>query len=305
MKHLTLLLCLLLHIQAFAQPPRKLKQDARFELKIETQSLVLTPSPIDSAAKYPLVVFLPFTGGSAKNYYETYLYQASGNEGGMGAGQIQIDFSRLVDSLKRMPTDEEVNSYILQEIQRNATRKDPGENDRFNVYLQGLFGEEVKKKAFIALIPGGVGSTNDHSWEGFEACIYRYENKILQDIDSLSKIYNIDHSKIILAGFSLGGDLGWAISQRYPEKFRGALVNGSRCGYSEKGMMLRQAKKGVKYYIAMGELEPETRMKGAKAAVAALNKAAIKNKFATTPAVDHQTATFEQFKEALNFLLFE
>lgn len=150
-----------------------------------------------------------------------------------------------------------------------------------------------------------MGSTKDHSWEGFEACVYRYENKILQDIDSLSKIYNIDHSKIILAGFSLGGDLGWAISQRYPEKFRGALVNGSRCGYAEKGMMQRQAKKGVRYYIAMGELESESRMKGAKAAVAALGKAGIAHKFATTPAVEHETATFEQFREALNFLLFE
>lgn len=212
----------------------------------------------------------------------------------------------LTDSLKRPPTEDEINRYIfLEELKLNAGRKTPTENESFNFFQQILFGEDVKNKAFIALIPDGTGSTNDHSWEGFEACIFRYENKILKDIDSLSQTYNIDQSKIILAGFSLGGDLSWAISQRYPEKFKGAIVSGSRCGYAEKGMMQRQAKQGVRYYITMGEYESATRMTGAKAANTLLNNNGIKNKFNTIPYAEHEPATLEQFKEALNFLLFE
>lgn len=305
MRTFAMVLCLLLHLQAFAQSPRKLKQDTRFELKIEKPSMVLTPSPLDSSTKYPLVVFLPFTGGSADDYYKSYLFQSFNELGDMGIRKTNIDLNVLIDSLKRIPTEDEVNAYISHMMEQQAQQEEPAEKENFDVFQQVLFGNDAKKKAFIALIPEGAGSTNDHSWEGFEACIFRYENKIIQDIDSLSKIYNIDQSKIILAGFSLGGDLSWAISQRYPEKFKGAIVSGSRCGYAEKGMMQRQAKQAVKYYIAMGESESDVRMKGAKSAVTLLDKAGIKNKFTTIPNAVHEAATFEQFREALNFILFE
>jgi predicted esterase len=307
MKNLIFALCLLLQaqVQVWAQAPRKLQQDARFELKIEEPSVVITPALLDHSVKYPLVVFLPYTGGSAKDFYNIYNFQAN-EGGGMGYREFEVDLARLADSLKRMPTEDEVNRYaFLQELALNADRKEPTQNEEFTHFLSSVFGEEAKNKGFIALIPSGSGSTKDHSWEGFEACIFRYENRILKDIDSLTQKYNIDQSKIILAGFSLGGDLGWAISQRYPEKFKGAILSGTRCGYAEKGMMQRQAKQGAKYYISMGELESAARMTGAKGAMTLLNTAGIKHKFATIPQAEHEPATFEQFKEALNFILFE
>jgi hypothetical protein len=306
MKNFTLLLCLILHLQVFAQSPRKLTQDTRFSLKIETESVVVTPSKLDNNFKYPLVIFLPFTGGSARDYYDSYLTQALGERGGMGYREVEIDINILIDSLKRNPTDAELNEYIDSEEQKKlANRKEPSESENFDFFLQSLFGEDAQKKSFITLIPDGYGSTNDHSWEGFEACIFRYENKILSDIEVISQKYNIDKSKIILVGYSLGGDLSWAISQRYPEKFKGAIISGSRCGYAEKGMMQRQAKQGVKYYIAMGEYETETRMKGAKYAITLLNNTGIKNQFKTISSVEHEATTYEQLKEALNFILFE
>jgi predicted esterase len=294
------------HFQIFAQAPRKLTQDARFSLKIENESKVLVPTTLDNAVKYPLVIFLPYTGGSGQDYYDMYLNSALSEKGGMGYREVEIDINVLIDSLKRTPTEDELNRYIfLEELKNSANKKEPSDSENFTLLLQSLFGEDAQKKAFIALIPDGTGSTNDHSWEGFEACIFRYENKILADIEAISQKYTIDKSKIILAGFSLGGDVSWAISQRYPEKFKGAIISGSRCGYAEKGMMQRQAKQGVKYYIAMGEYETETRMKGAKYAITLLNNAGIKNQFKTIQYGEHEATNFEQFKEALNFILFE
>lgn len=89
MKILTITLCILVNIQALAQSPRKLKQDSRFELKIDKQSLVLTPSTMDDSQKYPLVIFLPYTGGTAKDYYDTYLSHASSEQGGMGIEKLR------------------------------------------------------------------------------------------------------------------------------------------------------------------------------------------------------------------------
>ena len=147
----------------------------------------------------------------------------------------------------------------------------------FAALLKAYFGNEMDKKSFILMLPDGAGSTADHDWKGFSASIYRYENRIFTDIETYSKKYSIDPDKIILFGYSLGADMAWAITNRYPEKFKGAILSGSRCSYSEKGMIQRLAKKNARFYITMGDQEQDARMKGAKAAITILNNAKIKN----------------------------
>ena len=171
--------------------------------------------------------------------------------------------------------------------------------------LKAYFGNEMDKKSFILMLPDEAGSTADHDWKGFSASVYRYENRIITDIETYSKKYSIDPNKIILVGYSLGGDMGWAIANRYPEKFKGAILSGTRCSYSEKGMIQRLAKNNVRFYIAMGEQDQDARIKGAKSAITILNNANIKNIFKTIPGQGHVTATYDQLKEGLNFVLFE
>lgn len=288
-----LFLCFMIAVAAaYGQLPRKLTQTPGYQLTLDEPSVLKVPPGYDAKKKYPLVVFLPFTGGTADMFFNEYI----------GYGKEVLHMYELMDSLKRMPTEQESAAYkkILDKSRADWTE---GTWDIASM-IKTVYKSLKFDKAFFALVPTGAGSTKDHSWQGFEACIYRYENKILNDIKTYSKQYSIDTTRIILAGYSLGGDLSWAISQRYPEKFRGAIVNGSSCSYAEKGMMARQAKQGARIYFALGESELARRTTGTLNAKALLDKAGIKNKLSRMRG-EHVTATREQFREALDFLLFE
>lgn len=314
MKSLFTSLLLLSFSFAFAQAPRELKQDPKFQLEIDLPSQVLLPENYDASKKYPVVVFMPFTGGSGYDLFNGYAFQSNvrPSSGGMMQGEmIQVDLSYLIDSLQRMPTNKEVEAYMdklmaAQEPPKaeESEEKSEGTDPMLAGLIEGLFGKNSKKD-FIAMIPHEAGSTKDHSWEGFEACIHRYENRILKDLEELGAQYSFDKDRVVLIGFSLGGDLSWAISQRYPEKFKGAIVMGSRCGYAEKGMLARQAKSNFKSYIGIGEFEKEVRLKGSKYAQTLLNKEGVANKLQIIKGEEHSPVTFDQLKEAFNFVLFD
>lgn len=313
MKTILLIATFLIYIAIQAQDPRKLHLEEGANIEIKVKSKLVLPPGYDPQIEYPLVVFMPFTGGSGTDMLSNYAYQ-SGNYSGnsMGGGYMEFNLSPLIDSLKRMPTDKEVNDYmdkLIKEKQNSTKKEETGskseEEKYLEAFLKGLFGNEMSNKSFMALLPDGIGSTADHNWKGFSACIHRYETRILNDIESYSTNYKIDKNKIILIGYSLGGDLSWAITNRYPEKFKGAIISGSRCGYSEKGMINRLAKKNAKYFIAMGEHESDARMKGAKYAQTRLNNAKIANKFELIKEAGHDPTSYTQLKDAFNFVLFE
>jgi len=249
MVRLLLLILLFADVSAIAQSPRKLSQDTAFQLVVKEQSTILLPGNYDSTKKYPLLIFLPFTGGTASDY---------------------------VMMLASNPDD--LTNYLYSST-------------------------EHAQKSFIILCPGDAGSVTDHSWKGFEACISRYEKRIIEDMASLKTKYGIDTNNVVLCGYSLGGDLSWTISQRYPEKFKGAVISGSRCSYSEKGMMARQAKKGFKYYFAMGKQESADRVNGMNNSIKLLNQAGVSYK---NVQIDGEHAGFDidHLKEALKYILY-
>lgn len=281
----------------FAQAPRKIVPNAKKKQTIEAVSRIALPHEYDPARKYPLVIFMPFTGGDAMTMFTSYATQTNKYQYFITPN---INYAHLADSLKREPTEEETRNFT-NEIYNSI----PVLSGYLRALTEGAFGEEADKKAFIAMIPNEAGSTDDHDWIGFEACIYRYENRILADIEMYAKQYSIDPDKIVFVGFSLGGDLGWAISHRYPEKFKGAIVSGTRCSYFENGMMERQFKRDVRYYFAIGEKDYPVIVAGAKNAKSQLDARKIKNKFILSADREHQAATFNQVVEGLNMILFE
>ena len=268
MKKLIILLGVFTTLGVAGQAPRKLMQTPGYTLSLDQLSKIVLPPGYDATKKYPLVIFTSFTGGSAEDFFRRYAMEAH-----------------------------ELNH------EETSDTPQPSLEAELKAFLQALFGTRMNEKAFIALIPPGEGSTKDHSWQGFEACIYRNENRILKDIETYSKQYSIDASRIVMIGYSLGGDLSWAITQRYPEKFKGALASGTRCGYTEAGMMERQAKKGVRYYLTIGNEDLATRKSGMNNAKALLDKAGVKNKYAETMGT-HVRASIEQLRVGFNFILF-
>lgn len=216
--------------------PRPITVAAGFQAAIEEPGKIIVPRNLSKGQKYPLVIFLPWTGGDAAQHYNLYA-------------------SRLSETAP-----------------------------------------------FVAMITPEPASTRDHSWQGFEAAVSRYENRILKDLEDLKKRDIIDPARVILAGFSLGGDMGWALSQRHPELFKGAIISGSRTSWSEKNGLAEIKKYGTKYFFVMGTEESADRLTGLSNTLSLLDKSRIAYRYERTPG-SHTSPDFELFAAGLKYIL--
>ncbi|MFH2094940.1 MAG: WG repeat-containing protein [Bacteroidota bacterium] len=222
---------------------------------------IVLPAGYDPNKKYPVVIGLPFTYGSAANLMSGYFG----------------DFSNE----KKWP---EINREVMAKYY-----PDPGIR---------------KNREIIMLITPGYGSPADHSWQGFTRAIERYNERVNNDLEELIRNYSVDTSRIILAGFSLGGDLSWALLNLNAGEFSGAIIMGSRCSYSKKGSIAKLAGIKARVYIAMGEHEEDVRIKGARQAKSLLDNAGVKNIFYTMPGKGHDSLGALEMRDALEFVLF-
>ena len=227
-------------------------------------SQIILPSDYSIDRRYPVLIFLPFTGGSATDLMNMYC-------------------SALGDySITNLP------------IER-----------RFESLLKSMFGGSASEKSFVLVLPPGKGSTADQSWKGFLACIERYEQRIKEDLQTLLRNSSIDTNRIVLAGYSLGGDLSWALSIRNPSLFQGAIVMGSRCGYFEKNRLPMLTKKGFKYFLAMGAHETEHRLRGIKHSMTLLDRAKTDYRYVVIQDNEHAPAPLSILAEAASWILFD
>ena len=216
--------------------PRIINVAEGYEAVLDSPSVIIKPTTLMPDKIYPLLIYMPYTGGSASDFY-----------------------SQLGESI--------------------------------NI-----------SDSFIIMLPPNPCSEQDHSWQGFEAATFRYENRILEDIKTLSTEGILDISKIILIGYSMGGDMSWAIAQRHPEIFKGAIICGSRTSWAEKNAMERIKKYGLKYYFCMGTEEWSVRLDGLNSALKLLDKNQIPYKFERVEG-EHVHLTLEMIQAALSFIL--
>lgn len=161
-------------------------------------------------------------------------------------------------------------------------------------------------QSFVVLLPKGKGSRKDHSWRGFELCFKRYEERVMKDIKKFAKTYNLDTHRIFLTGVSLGGDLSWAISQRNPSFFQGALVMGSRCSYPPPSGTLELMKaKNYSFFMTMGMKEAKDRLAGMRYARKQLDSLQVLSIYKEMPDLYHHKAPLWLFLEGLEYLLKE
>jgi predicted peptidase len=171
-----------------------------------------------------------------------------------------------------------------------------------NFYDKFLTKANINNPLILVLVPG-YGSERDHDVKGFTNAIERYDNRIKKDLEILKKEYSIDDASLYLAGFSLGGDLSWALSHKNPTLFKGAIINGSRCGYPTVNSIKILKEKNFKFYIGMGEQEWIVRTQGAQAAKVVLDKSQIENIYYEIPKRGHDFLPMENFIEALRFIV--
>ncbi|NER26418.1 MAG: hypothetical protein F6J89_02025 [Symploca sp. SIO1C4] len=162
---------------------------------------------------------------------------------------------------------------------------------------------------FIILLPAVRGSEDDYALPGaFTATIERYENLIKNNLEVLMPKYNIDPSGVVLGGYSLGGDLSWALNVRNPSRFRGAIVIGSKSTYPGASNMSQLAANGSRFFMIMGEQDENLR--AMRLAIEELAKYDVNHRFEIIPSADHYDI-FQQYTprkmltQSIDYVLFK
>lgn len=150
---------------------------------------------IKEGEKYPLIIFLPFTTGSAERYFE------------------------------------HVDSHI------------------------GL-------ENYFAILPQGTAQIADYLPDFYSYLLW-FEKRLMTDLKEILKNNPIDPDKIYINGYSLGGDLSWALLIRQKELLAGAFILGSRCSYVPNKKDLKYLKEHKKKIVLlMGDKDLPDRVKG-------------------------------------------
>ncbi|MEO1685529.1 MAG: alpha/beta hydrolase-fold protein [Cyanobacteria bacterium J06631_12] len=105
---------------------------------------------------------------------------------------------------------------------------------------------------FVMILPPGQGSSANWSGPGWQAFVDEYEAYVQQDLDPIAAKYNVDPNQMVIGGFSLGGDLSWALSLRNPGLFSGAIVLGSMSTYRDEQNARLLADRDFRYFMVMG-----------------------------------------------------
>ena len=109
--------------------------------------------------------------------------------------------------------------------------------------------------AYVAMLPAGVPARRDYSYD-FDGYVRRYERRVEKDLEAARARGDIDEASIYVAGFSLGGDLSWAMLARRPDRFRAALIMSSGCSARftpAAAEVLRRGGKRVVFVVGDGD----------------------------------------------------
>jgi len=133
--------------------------------------------------------------------------------------------------------------------------------------------------------------------------IERYERSIEEALGWTREHHDIDEQRFFLAGFSLGGDLSRALGVRSPDRFRGAILVGTRCGYraGEEGLRKLKGSDFCAYFLKRAEELP-ARHQGMEQARELFQANGIPVLY-REKAGGHVSANLQEFKKALDFLL--
>lgn len=228
-------------------------------------SLVVLPPDYDPARAYPVVELLPPTGNTSGTLLQVYLSR-------VGLGRLYA-----------APPERQVEAL--------------------RPYLFADTGEASRGVVFI--LCSGRGSADDYRTpEAWGRTIERYERQVLADLRALVATRRVDTTRMVVAGFSLGGDLAWAIALRNAGAVRGAIVMASRASYRPAPSDVRLlAEFGTRFFLTMGDNDEPIRRRMARAAAAELDRLGIANRFEVIAGAGHEPAPPAVFAEALDFVL--
>jgi dienelactone hydrolase len=226
---------------------------------------VVLPPDYDPARAYPVVEVLPATGSTAEALLQIYL--------------VRVGLGRLAD---RPPAEQlaALAPYLFADAGRD-------------------------RRGVIVVLVRGRGSAEDYRTpREWEHTIARYERQVLADLRAVAAAYRVDASRQIVTGFSLGGDLSWAIALRNPRVIHGAVVMASRATYrpDDAGASAVRSSR-VRFVLTMGDADQGQRQRLARAAAHTLDGWGVPNRIMMLHGVGHEPAPPDVFAQALAFVL--
>jgi predicted esterase len=226
---------------------------------------VVLPPDYDPARTYPVVEILPATGSTAATLLQMFL--------------VRVGLGRLADE----PPDAQV-AALRPYLFRAAGRA---------------------RRGVIFVFARGRGSFDDYRTpEAWAGTIARYERQVLADLRAVAQAHRVDANRLILAGFSMGGDLSWAIALRHPEVVHGAIVMASRATYRpDPAGASAVMSAGTRFFLTMGDADERIRQRLASAAARTLDRWGVPHQFETLHGAGHEPAPPDVFGRALDFVL--
>lgn len=122
------------------------------------------------------------------------------------------------------------------------------------------FNKVADDKGYIVCSPYGpdVMGTASFGWGEPE----QGESRVLETIDRVQEKYHIDKDRIVLLGFSQGGWFAYYIGLKDADLFRGVIsIAGSYDSLLDQ-YLLKAKERGLRFYMMVGENEPERRIQG-------------------------------------------
>ena len=152
------------------------------------------------------------------------------------------------------------------------------------------------------LLAAGRGKTADYvDGEAWALSVKRYEQQLAADLDALRGL-GLRPSRIYLGGYSLGGDLAWALIQRDPRAYDGALILSSRATWRNAAAPLALAQRQTRFFFSIGETDTELRLGDQAEAREELRKTGVPLRFESLSG-GHQPPPAATFKTGLDYLL--
>jgi len=227
--------------------------------------VVVLPPNYDPGRAYPVVELLPPTGNTAGTLLQIYLSR-------VGLGRLYRDPpERQLAAL--MP-------YLFPDAAAAGSRS----------------------RDFVLVLASGRGSGDDYrTAAAWSSTIDRYEREVRADLRAVARRLRVDPTRFVVAGFSLGGDLAWALTLRNPDLLRGAIVMASRATYRPVPALV-PALRDARFFLTMGGVDDPTRRRLARAAADVLDRLGIEHRFFVLPGVAHEPAPLATFAEALDFV---
>ena len=170
-------------------------------------------------------------------------------------------------------------------------RKDLNFEQKFRLFLRYLYpnAKVRERKKFVIFLPAGRGSKRDHSWRGFERAMQRYEARAKAFLRKYGAKLNLDRSRVVIGGHSLGGDMGWALPLRNPRMFSGAIVMGSRASFRKDDSLRILKQRRFRYFFSIGARDQQVRKAGQAKARYELRQAGVRYAFFSIPNAKHST----------------